>query len=40
VNQLAADPSRADLTLLLGGAGGALAFGLMLWRLGRREVLA
>jgi ABC-2 type transport system permease protein len=40
VNQLAADPSRADITLLLGGAGGVLAFGLMLWRLGRREVLA
>jgi ABC-2 type transport system permease protein len=40
VNQLAADPSRADITLLLGGVGGAFAFGLMLWRLGRREVLA
>jgi ABC-2 type transport system permease protein len=40
VNQLAADPSRADITLLLGGVGGACAFGLMLWRLGRREVLA
>ena len=40
VNQLAADPARADITLLLGGVGGAFAFGLMLWRLGRREVLA
>ena len=40
VNQLAADPSRADITLLLGGLGGAVAFGLMRWRLGRREVLA
>lgn len=40
VNQLAADPSRADATLLLGAAGGAIVFGLMLWRMGRREVLA
>lgn len=40
VNQLAADPARADLTLALGCAGGAVTFALMLWRLGRREVLA
>ena len=40
VNQLAADATRADLTLVLGCAGGALVFVLMLWRMGRREVLA
>jgi ABC-2 type transport system permease protein len=40
VNQLAADPSRADLTLVLGCVGGAVAFALMLWRMSRREVLA
>ena len=40
VNQLAADPTRADVTLVLGCIGGGIAFGLMLWRLGRREVLS
>jgi ABC-2 type transport system permease protein len=40
VNQLASDPSRARLTLALGCIGGCVAFALMLWRLGRREVLA
>jgi ABC-2 type transport system permease protein len=40
VNQLAADPARADLTLVLGCIGGCVAFALMLWRMGRREVLA
>jgi lantibiotic transport system permease protein len=38
VNQLAADPARAQLALALGCLGGVLAFALMLWRLGRREV--
>lgn len=37
VNQLASDPARADLTLLLGCLGGSLAFVLMLWRLSRQE---
>jgi ABC-2 type transport system permease protein len=40
VNQLAAEPARADLTLALGCVGGAIAFGLMLWRMSRREVPA
>jgi len=40
VNQMATDPARADLALVLGCVGGLLAFALMLWRLGRREVLA
>lgn len=39
VNQLAADPARADLALLIGGAGGAVILALMLWRLSVREVL-
>lgn len=39
VNQLAADPWRAQLALLLGFAGGCASLGLMSWRLGRREVL-
>lgn len=38
VNQLAADPARAQLALALGCLGGALAFALMLWRLSKREV--
>jgi len=38
VNQLAADPARAGLALAIGAAGGALAFGAMLWSLSRREV--
>lgn len=37
VNQLASDPARADLTLLLGCIGGSLIFVLMLWRLSRQE---
>ena len=37
VNQLASDPARADLTLLLGCVGGGLVFVLMLWRLSRQE---
>lgn len=37
VNQLAADPARADLTLVLGCIGGCVAFALMLWRMGLRE---
>jgi ABC-2 type transport system permease protein len=40
VNQLAADGARADVTLAIGCIGGAVAFLLMLWRMGRREVLA
>lgn len=39
VNQLASDPGRAQLALAVGCLGGCVAFGLMLWRLGRREVL-
>lgn len=37
VNQLASDPARADLALLLGFAGGVIAFALMLWRMSRQE---
>jgi len=40
VNQLASDPARADLALLLGFSGGLVAFALMLWRMDRREALA
>ena len=40
VNQLAADPARAQLALTLGCVGGMAAFALMLWRMSRREVLA
>ena len=40
VNQLAADPARAQLALALGCVGGCAAFAAMLWRLSRREVLA
>ena len=39
VNQLASDPARAQLALVLGCLGGLLAMGLMLWQLSRREVL-
>ncbi|MDI1253076.1 ABC transporter permease [Thermomonas sp.] len=39
VNQLASDPSRAQLTLLLGFAGGCVALVAMTWQLSRREVL-
>jgi ABC-2 type transport system permease protein len=38
VNQLASDPARADLALVLGCLGGGLVFWGMLWQLGRREV--
>lgn len=38
VNQLAQDPARAQLALMIGCAGGALALLAMLWDLGRREV--
>lgn len=37
VNQLAADPARADLALLIGCAGGVLVFIAMLVHLSRRE---
>ncbi len=37
VNQLASDPARAQLALALGLGGGAMAFALMLWRMGRHE---
>lgn len=39
VNQLAADPARATLTLAIGALGGGLALGAMLWSLSRREVV-
>ena len=39
MNQLASDPQRAQLTLLLGALGGVTVFVLMLWRMGRREVI-
>ena len=39
VNQLAADPGRAQLALAIGACGGILASLAMLWRLSRREVL-
>ncbi|MCK7594837.1 ABC transporter permease [Pseudomarimonas salicorniae] len=39
VNQLATDPARADLALLIGLAGGLVGCVLMPWRLGRRETL-
>ena len=39
VNQLASDPSRAQLALLLGFAGGCVALIAMTWQLGRRDVL-
>ena len=37
VNQRASDPARAQLALALGLGGGTMAFGLMLWRMSRRE---
>ena len=40
VNQLASDPARAQLALVVGFAGGCLLFVAMCWRMGRREVLA
>ncbi|HSD18091.1 MAG TPA: ABC transporter permease [Thermomonas sp.] len=40
VNQLASDPLRVQLTLLLGCIGGCAVFAAMLWQLSRREVLA
>ena len=39
VNQLAADPARADLTLALGSIGGCIAFLAMLLHLGRRDAV-
>lgn len=39
VNQLASDPARADIALLLGFVGGLIVFALMLWRMDKREVL-
>ena len=39
INQLASDPSRAELALAVGFVGGCLMFALMLWHLGRRETL-
>ena len=39
VNQLASDPARAQLALLLGCIGGCIAFAAMLRHLGQREVL-
>jgi lantibiotic transport system permease protein len=38
VNQLASDPARATLALAIGGIGGCIALGAMLWHLSRREV--
>ena len=38
VNQLASDPARAHLALAIGGIGGCIALGAMLWHLSRREV--
>ena len=38
VNQLASDPARAQLALLLGCIGGCIAFAAMLRHLGQREV--
>ncbi|MDQ2701400.1 MAG: ABC transporter permease [Pseudomonadota bacterium] len=40
VNMLASDPVRAQLALVIGCIGGSAMLVLMLWRLGRREVLA
>lgn len=40
INQMASDPARADLALALGFGGGIVAFALMLWRMGRREMPA
>lgn len=39
VNQLAADPERAQMALLLGFFGGCSALVTMSWHLGRREVI-
>jgi lantibiotic transport system permease protein len=39
VNQLAADPARADLALAIGGLGGVGAAIAMVWHLSRRDVL-
>lgn len=39
INQLASDPARAQLALAVGAVGGSVAFGAMLWRLSRREVV-
>jgi len=39
VNQLASDPARAQLALMVGFAGGCITLIAMTWHLGRREVL-
>lgn len=39
VNQLASDPQRANITLVLGALGGVVALMSMLWHLSRREML-
>jgi lantibiotic transport system permease protein len=39
VNQLAAEPARADLALAIGGIGGLVAAVAMVWHLSRRDVL-
>jgi ABC-2 type transport system permease protein len=39
INQLASDPARAQLALLIGACGGCVALVAMLWHLARREVL-
>ena len=39
VNQLASDPARADVALVIGFCGGIVAFAVMLWELSRREVV-
>lgn len=39
INQLASDPARAQLALVIGVCGGCVAFAGMLWRLSRREVV-
>lgn len=40
VNQLAADPERAQIALAVGCIGGCLTFVAMLWSMSRREVIA
>ena len=40
MQDIAADPLRAQLALVLGCIGGIVAFALMLWRMSRRETLA
>lgn len=40
VNQLAADPARAQLALVIGFAGGVVVLAMMLFALSRREVIS